>query len=149
MYIFIHKLLPEHSYNYFVYTIVSVHVRIVTGRHCVSSRPFLCIWNMYYYQQRCVNKIYPPSFLYHLQPHLRYVRPPKRNGGLYPAAIYNFYAIYIHTNNGVYIKYRSPRPQIFAAIRFSPHSMTKSKISISCIGKSGRRYGWRLQYHTF
>ena len=32
----------------------------------------------------------------------------------------------------------------FAAIRFSPHSITKSQISISCIGKTGRRYGRRL-----
>ena len=31
-----------------------------------------------------------------------------------------------------------------AAIRFSSHSMTKSKISISCVGKTGRRYVWRL-----
>ena len=32
MYIFIHNLLPEHSYNYFVYTILCVHVRVVAGR---------------------------------------------------------------------------------------------------------------------
>ena len=57
VYIFIHKLLPEHSYNYFVYTILCVHGRVVAGRHCVSSRPFLCIQNMYYYQQRWAKKI--------------------------------------------------------------------------------------------
>ena len=41
---------------------------------CESSRPFLCIWNMYYHQQRCDHKIYVPKPPYltpnYLHPHI-------------------------------------------------------------------------------
>ena len=40
-------------------------------------------------------------------------------GTVCPAAIFVVYTIYNPTNNGGYIKYRTPRPHIFAAIRFS------------------------------
>ena len=41
----------------------------VAGRHCVSSRPFLCTRNMYYYQQRCVNTISTPKSIPNKHPH--------------------------------------------------------------------------------
>ena len=69
--------------------------------------------------------------------HLRSVRSPKRNGGLYPATIYHFYAIYNPTNNGVYIKYRTQKPLrrfAFLLLRqdiITSRSKTKSKISFS------------------
>ena len=133
----------------------------------MSSRPFLCLWNIYYYQQRCVHKIYPPSFLYHLQPHLRYVCPPKRNGGLYPAAYFCVYGICIITNNAEPIKYRNKNPNKFlhqssfcvfknlsnsfpllAAIHLFISSHNEIKDFCSMDKKTGRRYGWRLYIYT-
>ena len=54
-------------------------------------------------------------------PHLRSVRFPERNGGLYPAAHFCVYKICVYTNNAVLTKYRTmiitgnyfPRRHIF------------------------------------
>lgn len=57
VYVFIHELPASQSQNCYAFIIVYVYVRNVAGRYCVSSRPFLCFWNLFYHQQRCVNKI--------------------------------------------------------------------------------------------
>ena len=42
VYIFIHKLLPEHSHNYFAYAILCVNVRVVAGRHTLWREEQRC-----------------------------------------------------------------------------------------------------------
>ena len=53
VYVFIHKL-------FCIYNCKCPCTRC-SARHCVSWRPFLCIKNMYYHQQRCIYKISNPK----------------------------------------------------------------------------------------
>ena len=95
--------------------IVYACVRIRNGGFCESRRPFLCIWNMYYYQQRCVDIILNQK--YHIPNQSIIVCAPERNGALHCAAHFCVNGICIFTNNVVFIKYRTqnltpiPSPQ--------------------------------------
>ena len=87
VYIFIHKLLPEHSYNYFVYTIVCA--RIVTGRHTLCRKEQRCPPAHFCVYGICIitNNAVSVKYIHHhsfiiSRTHLRSVRSPKRNGAL-------------------------------------------------------------------
>ena len=63
----------------YIFLIVYAYVRIrsvtayvTTWGVTMSSRPFLCTWNMYYYQQRCVYKISNQKI-----PHVNIITPIK------------------------------------------------------------------------
>ena len=59
---------------------------------------------------------------------------PERNGGLYPAAIYDGFEIYNPTNNGVFTKYRT-----------NPHTIYIPKPPIQ---KQNLKIAFKLLSHT-
>ena len=112
-------------------------------------------------------KYIPHHSFYYLQPHLRSVRSPKRNGALHCAAHFCVFGICIITNNAEPIKYRNKNPNKFlhqssfcvfknlfnsfpllAAIHLFISSHNEIKDFCSMDKKTGRRYVRRVHIYT-
>ena len=117
----------------------------VARRFCESSRPFLCMRNMYYYQQRCANIICNPKPFYRFHIFLRSVCFPERSVGSLPDAHFCVYGICIITNNADFIKYRTqtllPFPHLYSLCVFPKTWIYISRINPSIIVCSPKRNG--------
>lgn len=106
--------------------IVFVNVRDVTGRHCVFSRPILCIWNMYHHQQRCVKK-------YLTKPKHIFAKRPNKKG--------------MHTIAFLILSYLQFQKFFF---RYSIHKqfyiLSREAVSFYCVGISFVFISDLLQY---